>query len=74
MTYDDARMQLADWLDRHACASADRPYEGYNETDLALPRGQGPKWDKVFIALHFWDGWIDASNHDWRYYTIPQSD
>lgn len=20
------------------------------------------------IAFHFWDGWCDARNHDWRYY------
>lgn len=23
---------------------------------------------RVSVALQFWDGWIDARNHDWRYY------
>jgi hypothetical protein len=68
MTYDDARIRLAEWLDRHATASADQPHDGYDDLKAVLPRGSDPRWTKVFIALHFWDGWIDASNHDWRYY------
>jgi hypothetical protein len=23
---------------------------------------------RVAIALNFWDGWCDASNHEWRYH------
>ncbi|MBI1848657.1 MAG: hypothetical protein HY294_11340 [Candidatus Rokubacteria bacterium] len=23
---------------------------------------------RLVIALHFWGGWCDASNHDWQYY------
>ncbi len=75
VTYDDARNQLADWLDHHAAASPGQPHQAYDEIDAVLPRGNDPRWDKIFIALHFWDGWIDASNHDWRYYEpIQQSD
>lgn len=67
MTYDEARSELAGWLERHA-AAPDRPHAGYDEFDAALPRNQGDEWYKLSIALHFWDGWIDASNHAWRHY------
>ena len=75
MTYDDARNILAEWLDRHATVEPSQPYEGHEDIDAALPRNRDPRWDKVFIALHFWDGWIDATNHAWRYYEpLQQSD
>ena len=40
----------------------------YDTLDAMLPREAGPEFDKLFIALNFWDGWIDARNHDWQYY------
>ena len=40
----------------------------YDTIDANLPRDAGPEFDKLFIALNFWDGWIDARNHDWQYY------
>jgi hypothetical protein len=40
----------------------------YDTLDSKLPRDVGPEFDKLFIALNFWDGWIDARNHDWQYY------
>src|SRR5713226_7708557 len=47
----------------------------FDEADGLLPRNQGAEFDKLFIALNFWDGWIDARNHDWRYYKgIEKSD
>jgi hypothetical protein len=43
--------------------------------DGGLPRGSGAELDKLFIALSFWDGWIDARNHEWQYYPgIEESD
>ena len=42
--------------------------------DGALPRVDDARWDKVFVALSFWDGWIDASNHEWKYYEPIQKD
>lgn len=36
--------------------------------DASVARVADNLWDKIFIALQFWDGWIDASNHDWQYY------
>ena len=75
MTYDDARSGMAERLERHAMASPDHPHEGYDEFDGALPRNVGAEWYKIFIALHFWDGWIDASNHAWAHYEpIARSD
>src|SRR5581483_3994854 len=40
----------------------------YDTLDANLPRDAGPEFDQLFIALNFWDGWIDARNHDWQYY------
>jgi hypothetical protein len=80
MTYDFARNWVAEWLERHAAtaeclelhrataASAHQPHQGYDEVDHGLPRGDDPRWHKIFVALSFWDGWIDASNHDWTNY------
>lgn len=42
--------------------------EGYDQLDTELPRDAGPEFDKLLVALEFWDSWIDASNHDWLYY------
>lgn len=45
-----------------------KPHAGYAELDHDLPRSADPQWKKLFIALNFWDGWIDASNHNWQHY------
>ncbi len=75
MTYEEARNALAYCLDRHATTSPDRPDDGFELVDSCLPRSNDASWEKVFIALHFWDGWIDASNHQWQhYFPILQSD
>jgi hypothetical protein len=48
---------------------------GFDYVDAELPRVHGPEFDKLFIALNFWDGWIDSRNHNWLYYKgIRQSD
>jgi hypothetical protein len=39
----------------------------YDQLDEGLPRGDDPD-RALFVALHFWDGWIDARNHAWLYY------
>jgi hypothetical protein len=41
---------------------------GYDQLDAQLPRNAGPDCDKLHVALEFWDGWIDARNHNWLYY------
>jgi hypothetical protein len=40
----------------------------FDTLDERLPRDAGPEFDQLFIALNFWEGWIDARNHDWKYY------
>ena len=46
---------------------------GFDAFDGNLPRNVGARFDKLFIALNFWDGWIDARNHDWEYYDPIQA-
>lgn len=75
MIYDEARVRMADFLEKNAAGYSTSPRNGYDDMDGALPRSVGAEWTKVFIALSFWDGWIDASNHEWRYYDpIGQND
>ncbi len=41
----------------------------YNELEGQILIGDhGPEFDKFVIALEFWSGWIDARNHEWKYY------
>ncbi len=72
MEYDDLRERLASYLETAAEAqeAANLPAieTDYDALDEVLPRGEGPEYDKLHIALNFWDGWIDARNHDWQYY------
>ena len=66
---------MAAWLEQNARTSSANPSSGYHAMDVALPRVDDTRWDKVFVALSFWDGWIDARNHDWNYYPgINESD
>ena len=72
MQYDELRQRLASYLEMAAEAqeAGNLPAieTGYDAFEEVLPRGEGPEYDKLHIALHFWDGWIDARNHDWKYY------
>jgi hypothetical protein len=79
MLYDELRERFASDLERAAEAQQAGNFagieNGYDALDAILPRGEGAEYDKLHIALHFWDGWIDARNHDWRYYQgIGQQD
>jgi len=40
----------------------------YDELDGTVPREDDPDLRGLFIALRFWDSWIDARNHNWLYY------
>jgi hypothetical protein len=68
MQYDEARKTMAGWLMQHANESPAEPHAGYDEIDHGLARSSDPQWKKLFVALNFWDGWIDASNHEWQHY------
>ena len=67
VTYQEWLLKMAANLERSA-QTPTRPEAGFVVVDGILPRGGGPEWDKLHIALSFWDGWIDASNHQWRHY------
>jgi hypothetical protein len=72
MEYDDLREELA--LALNAAADSQDAGDlaaieiGYDDLDGRLLRNADPRFDKLHIALHFWDGWIDSRNHEWLYY------
>ena len=72
LDYDEARKAFIAELTRDAEAHEAGRYEEigaeFDRVDSDLPRGQGPAFDKLLIALDFWDCWIDARNHNWQYY------
>jgi hypothetical protein len=79
LKYLEAKQAFIDGLSRDVDAHEAGRYEevgaGFDDLEAALPRGHGPEFDKLFIALNFWDGWIDSRNHNWLYYKgIEQSD
>lgn len=61
----DALLRAAEW---HDSGCLERIEDSYDSVDTGLPRDSGREFDKLFVALTFWDAWIDARNHDWRYY------
>ena len=71
-SYTEAKQFLVESLTRDANAHESGRYQDvgrdFDEFDTNLPRGSGPEFNKLLIALNFWDGWIDARNHDWQYY------
>lgn len=40
----------------------------FEELDARLPRGAGPAFDTLLVALRFMDDWLDARNHEWQYH------
>jgi hypothetical protein len=72
LTYTEARQALIVGL-LHAASEQEAGHLAgieplFDAIDAELPLGEGAEFDKLVIALHFWDGWIDARNHDWHYY------
>jgi hypothetical protein len=45
---------------------ADEVGAAFDEFDRNLPRDSGPEFDKLHVALRFWDEWRYARDHDWR--------
>lgn len=78
-TYDELRLGMAAALRWEAdAADAGRSQaigERYDDFDEALPRDEGREFDKLFVALHFWDAWLDERNHGWpNFYGIARGD
>jgi len=79
MRYDEVRVLVADALERAAKAHEAGQYRELsplcNSVDVPDTRGEGAAFRKIGIALNFFDGWVDASNHQWLYYDgISQAD
>ncbi len=72
MLYQEAKERLIAGLLQDVAAHEAGRYEDigadYDKVDSELPRGMDPEFDKLHVALHFWDGWIDARNHNWHFY------
>ncbi len=72
VAYEDLRERFVECLDAavRAQESSDLPTieTGFDQIDSELPRDAGPEFDKLHVALEFWDCWIDARNHHWSYY------
>src|SRR5215208_5029766 len=68
LAYTEAKQFLIENLTRDTVAHESGRYRdigsGFDELDANLPRDSGPEFEQLFIALAFWDGWIDARNHD----------
>jgi len=72
VAYEDLSERFVVCLDAavRAQESGDLPAieAGFDQLDSELPRDAGPEFDKLHVALQFWDCWIDARNHQWSYY------
>lgn len=78
-TYHEAKHYLIEHLSRdvvlHVAGDYGHVGDNFNDFDANLPRNGDPKFKKLYIALNFWDGWLDARNHDWHFYKgISQND
>jgi hypothetical protein len=79
MSYESAKAHLIAGLQRDATAHTEGRYTDigtdFEKFDCGLRRDARPEFNKLHVALNFWDGWIDARNHDWCYYEpILQAD
>ncbi len=72
LSYDEAKTLLIRGLlqaaDRHEVGAYEKLGDGFEEIDSGLPRDRRPEFSKLYTALNFWDSWVDASNHQWKYY------
>jgi len=41
---------------------------GFDHYDRNLPRDDAEFDDVFHLSVHFWDGWVDSANHEWRHY------
>jgi hypothetical protein len=59
----------------HESGQFDAIGEGYDDAEGELLPLEERRERDVGIAFSFWDGWIDARNHDWQCYDgIAQND
>ncbi len=76
LTYGDAKHQILELLllcaaehDSERLVGLDPAIDNrFDDIDSALPRHAGPEFDKLITAFEFCAGWLDSSNHDWKFY------
>jgi hypothetical protein len=76
LTYGDAKQQILEVLllcaaehDSGRLVGLDPAIDNrFDVIDSALPRHTGPEFNKLIIAFEFCAGWLDSSNHDWKFY------
>jgi hypothetical protein len=70
LTYDAARLALADALRRDADAHEQGRFDEigrrFDALERVFPRESGPEITKLHVALTFWDAWIEARNLGWQ--------
>lgn len=76
LTYEQAKSQIIDELLR--CISEHEAglllglnpliSDAFNAFDFKLTRAGGPEFEKIYVAFHLWEGWLDSSVHNWRFY------
>ena len=81
--YTQLKQFLIDHLTRDADSHMARRYSeigtGFGEMEANLLNSDEEEmdkeeFDKLFLARSFWEGWIDARNHDWSYYEHIEED
>jgi len=76
--YAQLKQFLIGHLTRDANSHVARRYSeigiGFDEMEANLPDSAEEEFDKLFLARSFWEGWIDAKNHDWAYYEHIKED
>jgi hypothetical protein len=72
VTHDTARELIARALDRAVTAHEERRFADlaafFDEIDIPDVRCDGDTHGTIALALNFFDGWVDASNHEWQFY------
>lgn len=69
LTYDEARERLIEGLSRdvalHEIGDFMALGKGFEDLAAVIPRDQPPTFNKLLVALSFWDAWINFRNHQW---------
>ena len=70
--YDTAKSEVHASLFACAAAHGSADFHAieveHTKIDTNLPRSADHRFDPLHAALNLLDGWIDSSNHEWRYY------
>lgn len=69
LAYNDAKDRMVEVLRRdahlHGAGRYDEVGAGFDELATSIPRHGAPEFNKLLVALSFWDAWIDDRNRRW---------